>query len=223
VDEIAASLSTPASDVHIVPGLSCTNRFGATDYMRGEETQILGAVSLLKPLQSGRRLLCLPGTHTKWVVVEAGRVLEFLSAPTGEVYQTLHAHSVLVRDMDAKPFEREAFMRGVAAFNQHPQAQLLHRLFEVRSRQLKGELSAAEAAGFLSGLLIASDNAGGVELAALAGTQTPVAVIGAPALTSLYALALEARGVGSLQLDGSLAALAGLTAVQRQFELEGAT
>jgi 2-dehydro-3-deoxygalactonokinase len=48
-------------------------------------------------LRQGRWLLCLPGTHTKWVVVEDGLVREFFTAPTGELFALLRDRSVLVR------------------------------------------------------------------------------------------------------------------------------
>ena len=61
-----------AGSVHIVPGARCENRLRAPDFMRGEETQILGALTLDPTLRRGRRLFCLPGTHTKWVLLEDG-------------------------------------------------------------------------------------------------------------------------------------------------------
>jgi 2-dehydro-3-deoxygalactonokinase len=220
IGQIAANLSMPAPTVRIVPGLSCRNRYGASDYMRGEETQIFGALKL-KPGESRlRRLLCLPGTHTKWVVVEAGVVSEFVSAPTGELYRILHDHSVLVRELHPTPLDISAFEQGLAAFNAHPHAQLLHRLFETRGRQLGGELAPAQAAGFLSGLLIASDVAGGLKLGEAAGIDAPIVIIGTASLRTLYGRALAAHGRKVEELDGALAALAGLHAVQQRWSLE---
>ena len=37
-------------------------------------------------LAEGRHLVCLPGTHTKWVSLHDGVVLDFLTAPTGELF-----------------------------------------------------------------------------------------------------------------------------------------
>jgi 2-dehydro-3-deoxygalactonokinase len=223
IGRIVANLSAPAPNVRIVPGLACTNRYGAPDFMRGEETQIFGALKLSAGGAEARRLVCLPGTHTKWAVVEGNVVSEFVSAPTGELYKTLYEHSVLVRERDKTPLDVNAFVRGVQTFNEHPRAQLLHRLFETRARQLDGELDAAQAAGFLSGLLIASDVAGGLDLAAAAGIEAPILIIGAAALTGFYARALEARGRALQELDGSRAAIAGLHAVQRRWSEEKVT
>ena len=99
--------------VHVVPGLACRNRFEAPDVMRGEETQVLGALQRLPELGSGKRLLCLPGTHTKWVMLSDGTITEFLTAPVGELYEVLTRHSILVADPGASRMNESAFAAGV--------------------------------------------------------------------------------------------------------------
>ena len=84
--------------VHVVPGMRCTNPLGAPDVMRGEETQLFGALCMGEMTGIGRQLVCLPGTHTKWVSVSGDVVQEFITAPTGEIFGLLCEHSVLVRD-----------------------------------------------------------------------------------------------------------------------------
>ena len=67
--EIAAATVAFASAklgrVVLAPGLSALDWRGAPDVMRGEETEILGALSA-----SGRAdgLFVLPGTHSKWAM-----------------------------------------------------------------------------------------------------------------------------------------------------------
>ena len=202
--------------IRIVPGLSCRNRFDAPDFMRGEETQILGALALEPALRQGRKLLCLPGTHTKWVVLEEGVVTEFLTAPTGELFNVLSDHSVLVRERGSVAADAAAFQRGLAQIERFPRAQLLHRLFECRSRSLGGELEAQDVAAFLSGLLIASDIGGALD--ALAGETAVRAVhlIGSPELTQLYAAGLGLRQYATQATDGSAASIAGLVQIRRQ-------
>ena len=214
----AACKSLQDGSVHIVPGLSCRNRCNAPDVMRGEETQILGALGLTQSLGQGRRLLCLPGTHTKWAVVEDGVIHEFFSAPTGEVFAVLNEHSVLVRNHGGAHDRSDspAFRAGLTAFNDFPRAQLLHRLFECRARQLAGELTAPAAEAYLSGLLIASDTYGALQLMAGPMTAEPITLIGSPDLTQRYASALSLHGCDSHQVDGSAAALAGLAQIHRR-------
>jgi 2-dehydro-3-deoxygalactonokinase len=202
--------------IAVVPGLSCQNRFNSPDFMRGEETQILGALSLVAELRVGRCVICLPGTHTKWVVVDEGRVHEFFTAPTGEVFAILRDHSVLIRgkEGDASTTHIAAFDSGLARFNESPHPQLLHRLFEPRSRQLSGEFVAEEAADYLSGLLVASDVHGA--LGVLCGSVRHVFLVGATPLMQLYARACASRGYTTSQVDGGAASLNGLLQVHRQ-------
>lgn len=212
----AARVAVRGGQVHIVPGLSCRNRFDAPEFLRGEETQILGALQLAAALRRGTQILCLPGTHTKWVALEQGLVQEFFTAPTGEVFALLRDHSVLVRNPTgaAAEIDAGAFKNGLANFNDAPHAQLLHRLFECRSRQLSGEITAAAAEAYLSGLLIASDVHGALRLLS-DSIAAPVVLIGAPPLTRLYASALGAHGCEAFEMDGAQASLAGLTYVQQ--------
>jgi 2-dehydro-3-deoxygalactonokinase len=204
--------------VHIIPGLSCRNRFNAPDFLRGEETQILGALQLDPLLHKGRHLLCLPGTHTKWAVLEEAIVRDFLTAPTGELYSLLREHSVLVRGDEGVEIEPDdaAFAKGLAQFYEFPQSQILHRLFECRSRLLSGELNSGTVSAFLSGLLIACDIAGALQLMPDAFAGGTVRLVGSPELTTRYAAGLAARGYLAEPLDGSAASLAGLTHVHGQ-------
>lgn len=197
--------------VAIVPGLSCTNPLGAPDVMRGEETQILGALACDPDLGRGRRLLCLPGTHNKWVRLDNGRVQDFQTCLSGEMFALLRQHSVLGRDTDGlSPQVGTAFTAGVVrALTGAP---LTHLLFEARSRRLLEGLSAQDALSFLSGLIIGSDVAGARTLAA-AGTDGPILLIGAPALTDAYGAALAIAGLDATARDGDDLVLAGLRAL----------
>ena len=198
--------------IAIVPGLSCRNAVGLFDVMRGEETQLLGALRLKPELANGRRLFCLPGTHAKWVLVEDGRVVRFQTALSGELFALLAAHSVLARGAGAVEGAHPAFAEGLAAARAHAQAGLLHLLFSTRSRQLAGEIPKEEAASYLSGLIVGEDVAAALRLFAGPGAVT---LIAAPDLAALYARALAAHGLESTAIGGDEAALAGLAFVHR--------
>jgi 2-dehydro-3-deoxygalactonokinase len=192
-------------DIAIAPGLSCRNPGGAPDVMRGEETQILGALGLYPELARGRHLVCLPGTHTKWVLVEDGAVTSFQTALSGELYDLLLHHSILARGSNAADANNEAFAQGVK-FARQSGGLLLH-LFSTRSRQLAGEIAPADAASYLSGLVLGADVAGAMDLFAITGRVT---LICAPALAALYEKVLTLYGLQSAILDGGEAVLAGL-------------
>jgi 2-dehydro-3-deoxygalactonokinase len=218
-EEIATACATLRDGrIRIVPGLSCRNRFDAPDVMRGEETQILGTLELQPTLRQGRRLLCLPGTHTKWVLLEDGAVSDFLTAPTGELFTLLRDRSVLVRERDvaAESAAAPAFIRGLAEIERFSLAQVLHRLFECRSRSLLGDLEPREAASFLSGLLIASDIAGALDVFARSIPSRAVHLVGAPQLLGLYAAGLARQHCQTTSSDGVFAAVAGLANVRRE-------
>ena len=217
--ELADDIVTPRAGVSIVRGMSCTNPLGAPDVMRGEETQLLGAQCVLNVMKAGKQLVCMPGTHTKWVSLNDSMVQEFLTAPTGELFAMLCEHSVLVRDKTT-PVEHHPrdFERGLAESARHPDVPVLHRMFQSRSLRLDQQLSAEGAASWMSGLLIGTDVKGALSLFTEHDPAAPVYVVGAPQLTASYSLALSLLGRSAVQIDGAQAALAGLGHVFRERE-----
>lgn len=186
----------------IVPGLSVTDARGAPDVMRGEETQILGA------LAADRRddgLFVLPGTHSKWARVEAGRIVAFTTFMTGEIFAMLKDHTVLGRMMaqgaDAA-HSAEGFGRGLAAAQtlERP-GDLLSAVFKTRTLALFDALPADALADYLSGLLI------GAEILAGARGAREATVVGSPALAARYRTAGEALGVTLTAAPETCAAL----------------
>jgi 2-dehydro-3-deoxygalactonokinase len=207
--------SADGRDVFIAPGLSCRNKLMAPDVMRGEETQILGALRLDPQLARERHVLCLPGTHTKWVSLKDGVIEHFLTAISGEMFDLILRHSVLVNykekvDVAGGP----AFRRALEKTKIYPDAELTHLLFEVRSGQLVGELKQAEAADFLSGLIIGQDVSGMRRFFRKDLEESKgVVVISTPQLGALYTEALRARDIGVRTMDGDEASVAGLSAL----------
>jgi 2-dehydro-3-deoxygalactonokinase len=166
--------------------------------------QIFGA--LASTVQTG--LFCLPGTHAKWVRVEGGKITDFVTAMTGELYALLSQHSILATVED--PAEPEGFAAGLAASGEGDA--LSARLFGLRARQLTGSVVVGQSAGFLSGLLIGSDVASSPRLLGLSDDE-PITLIGDPALCAAYGQALAARGRSHQTIDGEAAALAGLISI----------
>lgn len=211
-DDLRARVLTIEADglpVSIIPGLSCVNPLGAPDVMRGEETQILGALAIDPALRRGRRLLVLPGTHSKWTLVEDGAITGFLTAPVGETFALLRQHSTLAAGVDAGvEASEDGFALGLARIAEHGPALLPHLLFETRSRRLLENLPAADAMGFLSGLLIGADAAAARQWF---GDLGEVTLVGAPALNALYDQAIASQGGHTSAIDGDAAVLAGLT------------
>ena len=194
----------------IVPGLRGPGVTAASDVMRGEETQILGWVTLEPERARGRRLVCHPGTHAKWALVEDGRIVRFVTAMTGELFDVLRKHSVL-KTTDA-PEGLEPFLEGVRAAGDGDG--LASRLFSVRARVVADGKSADTTSEYLSGLLIGADVASAPRLLGVE-PEEPVQLIGDIGLCRWYEKALAARGITAHLCDGDLAVLAGLKALQQ--------
>lgn len=194
----------------LVPGLSCTaaDPTHTPDVMRGEEVQIFGALQL-----AGRdsATLVLPGTHSKWAQVQAGRVLRFQTFMTGEVFALMGQHSILGKTMDLSgPFDEAAFVQGLQQ-SQQPGG-VLHHLFSVRTLGLFERLNAAALPSYLSGLLIGEE----LRHQHLTADTGPVIVIGSNTLTQRYSLALHHLKIVS-QSRGAEATWAGLFALASSF------
>ncbi len=193
-------LDTPlAGAVHLVPGLDVVSPDGVPDVMRGEETQVFGALASLGRAD-GR--FVLPGTHAKWVSVKDGRIDGFATFMTGEVFAALKNHTILGRLMTGVgdgADDPAAFARGVAASSDTGgPGLLLHQIFSARTLGLAGNLEAHAVAPYLSGLLIGS------EILAAAGNNhdQPLSIIAGSTLAVLYAKAASITGHEAELVDG---------------------
>ena len=191
----------------ILPGVC--QKAGNDNVMRGEETQLLG-LAALNPGFSG--VVCMPGTHSKWVQLAGTRIEKFSTAMTGEMFEVLRTHSVLRHSLNGDidgPGRAEGFAVGAASGLEHPE-QLLGTLFQVRAGSLLSGRQPDWCAGYLSGLLI------GTEIGSnrhLIGAEA-VPLIGSPALCALYAQVLGMIGVRGQPKDATEIVLAGLKAAR---------
>ncbi|MGE5089465.1 MAG: 2-dehydro-3-deoxygalactonokinase [Candidatus Levyibacteriota bacterium] len=197
-------VQTRVEHLTIVPGIATFDAAGVPDVMRGEETQLLGAVD---PGEHAV-LAVLPGTHSKWARVDHGRVVDFTTFMTGELYSVLLEHSMLGRLAAGDPevLAQEAFARGAARGLEA--GELAHDIFGARTLALAGTLAPDDVADWLSGLLIGREIRAAREWATRAGADPgAVRVIGDGALASRYALALADAGIVAETADPDAAAL----------------
>lgn len=202
--QIAAALAPVRFEAHtvrIVPGLVGPGLAGGRDVMRGEETQIIGALDAVAEVSG---VLCLPGTHSKWVKVENGRIVRFATFMTGEVFGVLRQHSILGRLMEGDAHDDAAFDAGIERGRR--EGGLLHQLFAVRTDGLFAATPASGLASFLSGLLIGHE----IRAAHEAFGASRVVLVGAPALAARYSTALAAENLRSVVVAGDVAAAGGL-------------
>lgn len=194
-------------NVHIIPGL---RQVTPADVMRGEETQIAGFLALNDGWDG---VICLPGTHTKWVQVSAGEVTSFQTYMTGELFALLSTASVLRHSVQGDGWDTQAFDNAVEEALTKPE-KLAARLFSIRADDLLDATPADTGRGRLSGLLI------GAELAASKPywLGTNIAILGAQAQAQHYARALQTQGAAATIADTARMTLAGLCAAYRHLK-----
>jgi len=207
LDDLAAALVWAGEREAIVPGVSYSKNERA-DVMRGEEVQLLGAIAGGSLDPDG--LVCHPGTHNKWATLREGKISEFRTVMTGELFSLLKDHSIL-SDLLQSPVELNESFRAAARHAITHEA-LPADLFSVRSRVLLGQAKKEDAASYASGLLIGAD----VRVGLSYPTGANIAVIGRPELTRLYATAIAEAGRTAVELDGERSFLAGIHEIAKR-------
>ncbi len=193
--------------VHVIPGIRQTN---PADVMRGEETQIAGFLAQNDGFDG---VICLPGTHTKWVHVSAGEVVSFQTLMSGEMFALFTGHSVLRHSIAPTGWDEGAFAEALSQTLSRPEG-LAGRLFSIRAAQLVHDTDTVTLRARLSGLLI------GAELAATKPywLGREVALIGADAVSMPYIAGLALQGVQVTRADATDMTLAGIKAAHALLE-----
>jgi 2-dehydro-3-deoxygalactonokinase len=200
----------PRVKMMVLGGVKQTNP--APDVMRGEETQIAG-ILFEQPMFEG--VLCLPGTHTKWVRISAGEIVHFRTFMTGELFSLLSVHSILHHALSGSGLNEVEFANSIRSTVKEP-AELAGRLFSIRAEALISSLDAATANGRLSGLLI------GAELAAAKAywQNQDLIIVGNGQQSELYAAGLRTLGRSPDVINASHVTLTGLKSAYRQIARE---
>jgi 2-dehydro-3-deoxygalactonokinase len=197
---------TPRWRMHIVPGV---RRDGERpDVMRGEETQVIGVLARA-PQLAVRALLVMPGTHSKWVQVHDGRIVDFQTYMTGELFAVLSEHSILGRPARSAPTGEgsgadEAFERGVSAILKAEGIRVTALLFSVRTLVLTGQLKAEHSLEYLSGLLVGDELRCALiardEARPLSVPPHPLTLVGDATLCARYRRAMAVFGLDAAPL-----------------------
>ena len=184
----------------IAPGYRGINTDGLPDVMRGEETQILGAISG----KVGAHIFCMPGTHSKWVSVIDEKIIGSTTFMTGEVFDVMCQHNILGKLMTTQGRELAMAERWFDDGVEKAKAgiSLLSGFFGVRARALLSEIPEVYTKDYLSGLLI------GTEInAAYKNKNLEVTMIGSGRLISLYDRAIRTFGGRALLADEDVVAV----------------
>ena len=205
-----------ARHLYLVPGISYQPTEGAPDVMRGEETQVFGALADT----ASADVIVLPGTHSKWVYMNGGRVERFATYLTGEVFELLATHSILAAMMSGATEDKQVFADGLGVGFESGGA-LLRNLFGTRAKALFDQLPEDSGRAYLSGLLIGTELADALRVlddSVLAPPALSVMVIAEAALARTYAHALQLIGLEP-SIGPADAAPAGMLRIAREANL----
>lgn len=202
-------------NARILPGLSQQKPF---DVMRGEETQISGFLSNEKDFDG---ILCMPGTHTKWVSISENTLQNFQTTMTGEMFALISKQSVLRHSLgentsrDSSAWDQRIFNSTIEETRTSPN-HAITRLFEIRAASLLSDQTSAQANSRLSGLLIGAE----VNATKSLWQEKQVIIIGDPTLSALYECALLSFGCDTKTADYGDLSLAGLKAAHAKLNGE---
>lgn len=201
----AVRVGGEARDTRILPGIAQRNP-AAPDVMRGEETQLLGALGLEA---AGETLVCMPGTHSKWVLVNDGIVERFSTFMTGELFSVAARETILsLAVAGADEAEDVASFKAAVEAAHNAPAFAANLLFTARARQLLFGGTPAAAREALSGTLIGAELAAGLSGAV---PSAGVTLIASGRLAALYRHAFDALSVPVRPLDADEAVRRGLS------------
>ncbi|MEX6506871.1 2-dehydro-3-deoxygalactonokinase [Jiella sp. M17.18] len=197
--------------VFILPGV-CQRGSGAGegfDVMRGEETQIAGLGAA-----DGRRLACLPGTHSKWIAVEGETITGFSTFVTGDLYAAIAGHTILQHSVDPKANDlvRRDFAAAFRSALERP-GEASRLMFEIRARGLLDPAHPVDGASALSGLLIGLEFAG---VRSLYGEFGRPVLLASGRLAAVYEAAFAEFGAVCDMADADAAVRRGLYAAARR-------
>lgn len=222
-------------DVYLLPGIKQAT---PANVMRGEETQLLG---LLNEQPGFNGVVCLPGTHTKWVELQDGIIQRFTTCMTGELFGLLSEHSVLKHSVNGSveryggdssehsgqhvgersegsangcgDWDQSAFARAAKEAMEAPQS-VAEQLFSLRASTLLNNAAPSSMRARLSGLLI------GFEMAATQPywRNQSVAIVGDATLGENYARALNGLQVSTQLMDAEQLTLSGLISAYQHIE-----
>ncbi|WP_086930428.1 2-dehydro-3-deoxygalactonokinase [Agarilytica rhodophyticola] len=202
----AVDVETPFNTtIKIIPGVSGKSPSGIHDVMRGEEVQIFGALSLIN--KSGG-LVCLPGTHCKWVNTSANRIIDLTSFMSGELYQIACEKSSISNIINHSEFDQHSFLEGISTVDK--QGGFLHHLFSARANSLVGSNQYKSVSSYVSGVIIGSEIKAALKIF---DNFSHLILVCNKSLAVNYLCAFEHYGISAQNITSEEAFVAGVSAI----------
>ena len=150
-------------------------------------------------------IICLPGTHTKWVHVSAGEVISFRTFMSGELFDLLSKYSVLKHSVKSDGWNDKEFKSAVSESISNPQ-KIFSDFFKLRADHLLKQVGQSILRSKLSGYIIGAELAGAKPY----WLGQNVVILGNNNLSKIYKTALEAQGIFAQEVDATECTLNGL-------------
>ena len=182
IEFISPSVKDNRFSLKIFSGISQHN---TPDVMRGEETQIAG---FLYDNPNFNGSICLPGTHSKWVNIENGNIINFKTFMTGELFEIISKNSILIHSVTSNKVLKNELKMAVDEIFNNPEI-FGNALFQLRADDLINSKGSKVYKSKLSGYLLGLELVGSLEL----WKKKDVILIGNPDLTELYEYILRNR------------------------------
>lgn len=208
-------VSAHGKNAKIISGLSCTTSWGDPEVMRGEEVELFGLLSLRPELNVGEKFIALPGTHTKWVRVIDGDVVEFFTSMSAELFDHLKANGLLKTIISSPAAVNDSFYRGVDRGIDN-KGGLGRLLFGVRAQVMTGTHSIEGASSYARGLLIGAEIADALSLYPALKNINSIPLLGNSGLCEMYSAALSRFDLSAHVENGAEAVCAGYMAIHNQ-------
>ena len=168
--------------VKIFSGISQSNK---PDVMRGEETQIAG---FLYDNQNFNGSICLPGTHSKWVQIENGNIINFKTFMTGELFEIISKNSILIHTVTSKKILKSELIKAVNEIFIKPEI-FGNALFQLRADDLINSRGSDIYKSKLSGYLLGLELLGSMEF----WEKKDIVLIGNADLVKMYEYVLQKK------------------------------
>lgn len=191
--------------VSILPGLS---QLRPPDVMRGEETQIAGLL-VQEPKFDG--VVCLPGSHSKWVNIRNGLINGFQTFLTGELFDLISSHSVIRHSVSTDDYDQAAFLKAASEAVVDPRNSFKN-LFSLRASTLLADEKLETGKSRLSGMIIGQEI--GMALEFWKGRN--VVLIGAEHLMESYSIVLGEFNVETRCVNSKEATVLGFSVVAQK-------
>ena len=182
VNFISPSVKDKRFSLKIFSGISQSNK---PDVMRGEETQIAG---FLHDNPNFNGSICLPGTHSKWVQIENGHIINFKTFMTGELFEIISKNSVLIHSVTSNKIKKNELIMAVDEIFKKPET-FGNALFQLRADDLINSRGSEIYKSKLSGYLLGLELLGSLEF----WEKKDIVLIGNADLIELYEYILQSK------------------------------